>query len=196
MSDTSRNIIGALATILALLAYAPYFRDILRKKTKPHAISWLIWTIVGGVAFFGQQSDSAGPGSWVIGTVAVICFAIFLLSIFRGENEIRKFDWTCLACSLCAVPLWIVTDSPLLSVLLVTTIDATGFLPTFRKTWKKPYEETLTTYSINTAHSLLSIAALDHVSVITVIYPLMLAVMNFAVSAMIIARRSKMPTTT
>ena len=52
-----KTILGIIAVIIALAGYVPYFRDIFRGKTKPHAFSWLVWASLTGIAFFGQIFD-------------------------------------------------------------------------------------------------------------------------------------------
>lgn len=38
-----KQVLGVIAILLALIAYIPYIRDVLRRKTKPHVYSWFIW---------------------------------------------------------------------------------------------------------------------------------------------------------
>ena len=182
-------MIGLSATILALISYIPYFRDLLRGRTKPHAFSWLIWALLTGIGFAGQIADGAGPGSWVTGITAVICSVIFVAAILRGERDITIFDWWCLFTSLLTIPLWIICDTPLWSMILISIIDAVGYLPTFRKSWKKPLEETLITYFISAVKFLIALFALENLSVITVMYPASLVIMNGLFVLMILWRR-------
>src|SRR3990167_9255905 len=125
--------LGILATLIAIYAYIPYFRNIFRGKTKPHAFSWFVWFLLTAIAFFAQVSDNAGPGAWVTGFTAVICFVIFIFGLKRGEKDIVWIDWLSLVGALLALGLWAITNEPLLSVILITLIDALGFVPTFRK---------------------------------------------------------------
>jgi len=171
MPDTIKVLLGGSATVLALVGYVPYFRDIFRGKTKPHAFSWLIWGVLTAIGYAGQVSDGAGAGAWVTGLTAAVCFFIFALAVFRGEKNITRGDWLCLIFSLSAIPLWIFTNSPFWSVILITVIDIVGFLPTFRKSYFKPHEETAVTYTLSSVKFGLSILALQNYSVITVLYP-------------------------
>ena len=49
-----KEAFAIVAGILALIGNIPYLRDILQKKVTPHAYTWLLWTIVSGIIFFGQ----------------------------------------------------------------------------------------------------------------------------------------------
>lgn len=133
MSETEyvdyRVILGALATLLALVSYVPYLRNLLAGRTKPHAFTWLIWASLTGIAFAGQVADGAGPGAWVTGFTAAVCFIIFLAALRQGNKNIVLVDWLSLAGAAVALGLWALTNEPLLAVLLITVIDALGFLP-------------------------------------------------------------------
>src|SRR3989338_10222221 len=91
-----KALLGILAVLIALIGYIPYFRDIFLGKTKPHAFSWLVWTILTWTAFAGQLVAGAGPGAWVIGFSGIACVAVFLLALKKGEKNIYQSDWLCL----------------------------------------------------------------------------------------------------
>lgn len=184
-------VIGFTATLIAFLSYIPYFRDIFANKTKPHAFSWLIWGVLTAIGFFGQVSDGAGPGAWVTGFSAVICFVIFILGLVKGRTNIVFVDWVSLIGAGIALILWPLTNSPLLSVIFITIIDALGFFPTFRKSFAKPHEETLITYFFSGFKFLLSLFALSNFSIITALYPISLVVMNWAFILFLMIRRKR-----
>lgn len=187
-----RVLLGILATLIAVYSYIPYFKDIFKGKTKPHAFSWLIWSVLTGIAFFGQLTDNAGPGAWVTGFTAIICFAIFLVGLKVGKHNITTIDWISLLGAGISLLFWYSTNSPLISVILITIIDAFGFFPTFRKSFSKPNEETLTTYALSGLKFLIALAALENVSVVTALYPASLVLMNWAFVGMLIIRRRKL----
>lgn len=186
-----KDVLGAIAVIIAFVSYVPYFKDIFANKTKPHAFSWLIWGVLTGIAFFGQVAGGAGPGAWVTGFTAVICFIIFVFGLTKGKNNIVFIDWLSLIGAGIALLLWFITKGPLLSVIIITIIDALAFFPTFRKSFNKPREETAVTYFLSGLKFLLSIIALDNISVITALYPLSLVLMNWAFVAMLYVRRKQ-----
>ena len=185
-------VIGVLATVVAFIGYVPYFKDIFSDKTKPHAFSWLIWGILTAIGFFGQVADNAGPGAWVTGFTAFVCFLIAGLGFIKGRKNIVLIDWLSLVGSGIALYLWYLTDSPLWSVILITLIDAVAFFPTFRKSYFKPNEETLITYFLSGIKFLISLFALTNFSLITSLYPISLVVMNFAFIAMLYVRRRQL----
>src|SRR5947199_9165168 len=144
-----RELFGFAATILALISYVPYFRDIFAKKTKPHAFTWLVWGVLTFIAFVGQIVGKAGAGAWVTGMTALVCLIIAGLAVRDGQRDIARLDWIALGGAVIALICWFLTRGPLLSVILITIIDNLGFVPTLRKSYFRPHEQTLSTYSMS-----------------------------------------------
>jgi uncharacterized protein with PQ loop repeat len=190
MSDL-KSIIGIIAVVLTFVGYAPYIRDILKNKTKPHIFSWLIWSIVTAIIYALQVSSGAGPGSWGTLWLTVILFLICVLGLKNGRTNIKKIDVVFLLLALLALPLWLVIKQPVLSIILLSTIDMLGFLPTIRKSWAEPYSETLSLYTITTFRHALSILALAEYNIVTWLFPASWVIANALFSIMLIVRRKQ-----
>lgn len=186
-----RTVLGVIAIALSLAGLIPYIVSILRRQTVPHIFTWLIWSAMTWIAFLAQISDGGGPGSWVTGVSAVLCIVILLLAIPYGERDVRTLDWISLAVAVAAGGLWALTDSVVTAILLVTLIDAIGFLPTIRKCWHKPESETLLNYYLSAVKHTISIPALTNLSVITVVYPAVVGLMNIATIGVVRFRQSQ-----
>ncbi len=174
---------------MGVIAYLPYLRDIVSGKTVPHAFSWLIWALLTGIGFWAQVTGDGGPGAWSTGITSASCFTIFMFALFRGERNIAPFDWACLIVGLAGIPIWLITDTPLWSVLLITGVDLIAFLPTYRKTFLKPSEETLLTYNLSSLKFILGIMALRSFSVVTVLFPASIVLTNSTFVALVYWRR-------
>jgi len=187
-----KSVIGLIAIVISIIGYVPYFRDIFSGKTKPHAFSWLVWGVLNGIAFIGQLHARGGPGAWAVGVTATALCTIFALALVRGERDIRRFDWLYLGGAAAALCLWGLTEKPVLAIILITIVDLFGFLPTVRKAYAKPHQETLSTYQINTLKYLLVVIALQHYTLTTTLFPAAVALMNGAFVAMLVVRRQKL----
>jgi hypothetical protein len=154
--------------------------------------SWFVWSMLAGIAFGGQVVGDAGPGAWLMGIISFMCFVIFLLSLKKGTKDIQVIDWISLGGALLAMIMWIVTKTPLLSVLLITVTDALAFFPTIRKSFSKPYQETILMYLINTLKFILGILATTNYSVITVLYPIYLILANGSFALYLFIRRKQL----
>ncbi len=182
-------IIGVLAAGLSFVGYIPYFRDIFLKKTKPHLFSWFIWTLISGVAFFAQLEEGAGSGAWVVGLSSAICFSIGIISLFQGEAKISFSDWIALFGAVIGLILWQVADNPLLAIIFVTIADFLAFIPSFRKAFYKPYEETAITWLASSLKFVLALIATKSYSLTTVLYPASLVLSNGSFLLMLLLRR-------
>lgn len=182
-------ILGTIAVIIALIGYVPYFRDIFRGKTKPHAYSWLVWGILTGIGFFGQILNKGGAGAWVTGITALICFTIFFFALKKGERNITFSDKLTLFGAFIAMLSWYLTSNPLSALILVIITDALGFFPTFRKSYHKPKEETMLTFFLNGLKFAIALFALETYSLNTYLYPVYLILANWIFVGMLIVRR-------
>jgi hypothetical protein len=186
-----KQLLGVLAVAIGIIGYAPYFLNIYKNKTKPHAFSWLVWGVLTAIAFAGQVSSNAGAGAWVTGFTALVCIVIFLIALVRGKKDFPLVDWLCLIGAGLALALWAATNNPLTAIVLVTVIDMLGFFPTFRKSYFKPSEETLFTYTLSGIKFLIGIVALKEFSLVTVLYPASLVITNLIFVSMVMLRRKK-----
>jgi hypothetical protein len=166
-----KTALSVIATLIAIISYIPYLRDIKSGKTKPHAFSWFIWALLAYIAGFAQLSAGGGIGS----LVALV--------------KITRSDWVSLLIALAAIPVWIITKRPLLSVVIVSIIDLVGFIPTFRKTYKSPHQETTSTYVLSTVKHCLTVLAQQKYNLTTVLYPASLAVATAAFVFMLLVRK-------
>lgn len=187
-------LFGAIAVIIAFVSYVPYLTGIFKGTIKPHAFSWIIWGLLTLIAFYAQVTDGGGAGAWVTGFTASVSFIIVISALKNGRGDITKSDWWSFAGALLSIPLWYFTGDPVWSVILITVIDALAFYPTFRKGYLKPYEDSVLTFGLSATKFVFAIFALSNYSVVTVLYPLSLVVMNGVFVLMLIYQRKKLAT--
>jgi hypothetical protein len=180
---------GIAALLISLWGSALYIRSILRGETKPHLYTHLAWGIITAIAFFAQLHDHAGPGAWAIGVTAAACLSQAALALKYGEKDITPRDHIALGISLLAILSWVVTQDPLLSVILACVVDLVAYYPTFRKSWRKPWDENLTAYNIANVKLALSLVALTNVTLVTTLYPAVGLGANLVFVAVCLLRR-------
>jgi len=186
-----KQIIGIVSVLLAIVAYVPYFRDIIKGKTKPHVYTWFVWGLVTSIIFALQVKGGGDWGVYVTLSAAVLSFAVFAFGLKNGNKDIHKIDTVFLLVALLALGMWLFAKQPVSSVIILVTIDMLGFAPTIRKSWNKPYDETLFTWSLNGFRHGLSILALGSYNILTLLYPLAWTIANILFSVMLIIRRKK-----
>lgn len=190
-----KDIIGTVAVVLTFVGYIPYIVDTIKGKTKPHIYTWFIWGLVTAIAFGLQIADKAGPGAYTTLAAAIVCFIIFLFGLRQGNKDITSSDSVFFLLSLLALVLWLFAKQPVLSVILVSVIDMLGFVPTVRKSWHKPHEETLISYLTNTFRFGLALFALERYTLVTMLYPVTWIIANGLFSVFLIVRRGRVSAT-
>ena len=181
--------LGLAAVALSVFGLLPYLYDSWKGRTRPHVLTWLIWTTMTFIAFGAQVVGGGGPGAWTTGVTAMLCLPILAIAARSGRATVRPSDWFSLGGALFAGVLWALTDDPTWSVVLVTLIDVIAFAPTIRKSYSAPHEETLLNYVTSMVKHGFSIAAMSTLSVTTVFYPAVVGAMNLVMVSVLVGRR-------
>lgn len=185
-----KELLSAAAIAVTFAAFFPYIREILQGKIKPHVFSWIIWGSTTFIVFLAQLDDGAGVGAWPIGVSGVITIFVAVLAYLKkGDSTITKTDWLFFMVALSSLPLWYLTDDPLLAVVILTLVDLLGFGPTFRKAYARPFEEQRLLYALFALRNLMVIMALEHYSMTTVLFPAAIATASVVLNIMITWRR-------
>jgi hypothetical protein len=188
-----RLVLSLIATGITIYGYFPYFRDVFAKKTQPHMYTWLIWMITQGTATVGILKGGGGLGSigWIVGTLLVV--VMFLFTFKYGTKNIHPLDGWVLAAALSAIVVWWQLHNPMLAVIMVSVIDGLGYIPTLRKSFAEPWSETVLYWFLMALASLLTIASLEHLNLLTLLYPLTLGFANIIVCTTCYFRRKIIP---
>ncbi|MCC6953907.1 MAG: hypothetical protein IT290_07295 [Deltaproteobacteria bacterium] len=185
-----KALFGGLSVAVEIATIFPYILKTIRGVVRPHSFSWLIWAISLAVNAAAQIVSGAGAGSWLMTWCSFTCLVVFGLSLRYSEIRWTRTDYGFLAAALLATLAWPIVDDPLPSVLLLTAIDLLGYGPTLRKVWHRPDEEDLTFWCFVVVKFALSIAALEHYSLTTWLYPFTCGVViNVVLVSMIVFRR-------
>ena len=187
-----KTVFAIIAIAIGFVSYIPYFKDTFAGRTKPHMFTWFIWAVLEGTAFFAQASKGAGAGAWVTGTTSILCVSVFLVSLSRGEKKITFGDKLSLAGAVLGVVLWYFSRNALTAVILVSITDFFGFIPTFRKSYFKPYEETVKLYVMSAIKLIFALLALKSFNLTTALYPASLILVNAAFVIMTVIRRKSL----
>ena len=186
-----KELFSIAAILIGVIGLMPYLWGIYKQTTKPHMFSWIIWAVVSGVAGYIQLTEDAGAGSWFLLANTGLAIGIAIASYWLGTKDIKSSDWIVLFVALSSIPLCVATKNPLWSVIIVVGIDTIGYIPTVRKSWTKPYEESALSWTLTIPVYILTILALESYSTTTYLYPLTFTIVNtMFVSYLFLRRRS------
>lgn len=186
-----KELYGYVAVILTVAAYIPYYRDILRGKTHPHVYSWSLWAVLTAILAGLQLQGGAGTAAWVTVVVGILCVGVVGLSLRKGKRDITTTDSIVAGLALVAIVFWLLADKPLVSTVLAITADMLAFIPTVRKTYHKPYSETLSMYVTNVIRFMLAFAAIETYTFLSAAWIITWVTANALFSAMLIVRRAQ-----
>lgn len=183
------ELFGIAAASLVVAAYIPYMIKIFKDAVKPHPFTWLIWTITSTSIFFLQLSNGSGAGTYGTATMAIISCCVFLLSTRRGMPKVKYIDVICLIVALLGISVWLVIKEPIISIVLLLSVELIGFLPTLLKAWSKPYEDSAALWGLTGLRHTMSFLAVQQHNIITVLNPTVWMTASFGFSLFLLIRR-------
>lgn len=178
-----------LAGVIEALTAVPYIRDIVNGKTRPAIVSWSTWLLLSVIAAVASFAEGAVASGVIVSAVAIESLVIIIFSLRKGHFTYTRFDGYCQMGALLGVLLWYVTSDPLLGIVTFVLIDFIGAFPTFRHSWRRPWEETLTTFSLSILGNGLALATIPEYTATATLVPLYLFTLNTALSGTIFFRR-------
>ena len=178
--------IAIIAALLAVAGNVPYLIDIFKKRVQPHPYTWLVWSIVSCIVFFGQLARGAGIGALPTAASEIFTIIIFFFSLRYGFKNIRRVDTYFLIIALLGIIPWILTKDPTLSVIIAVGIDLIAFIPTIRKTWLSPKTETPLLYGTNVIRHILMIFSLQAYNIATMLHSIVMITTNTLMTGIIL----------
>ncbi len=187
-----KETVAIIASILAIFGNVPYLRDIIRRKIQPHPYTWLVWSIVSCIIFFGQVAKGAGIGALPTAASEVFTIIIFFFSLQHGFKNIKKIDTLFLIIALLGIIPWLLTNDPTISVIIAVSIDLVAFMPTIRKTFLHPETESPILYGTNVLRHILMLISLKAYNIATTLHSIAMITTN-TIMTVLILRKNKKP---
>ncbi len=172
---------GYISGILILIAFIPYIKDIFLNKTKPERGSWLIWSILGGIAFFSQLAKGASYSLILTGIQALGDTSVSLLSIKYGFGGLLKRDKIALLGAIISLIIWYFTKEAATALFLIIIIDGIGGILTIIKSYENPASETLSTWILTGLSGLFAAIAVGSLDFILLAFPIYIFLISFAI---------------
>ncbi len=179
-------MIGKIAGVVAVLAFAPYVWSVLKGRTKPSRASWLIWSVLGVSILASYHSSGATDTIWIPIIYAIMPILIFLLSLKYGVGGYAKLDIVCLIGAAVGLIAWKLTDSPQTALFINIFIDGLGFIPTFKKTYVDPNSESRLAWIIGASATIVNLFAINSWDLDIALYPIYLALFNSIVVVLLL----------
>jgi hypothetical protein len=189
----STAVFGSLAGVTSALDAAPYIRDVVRRTTRPHRGTWLIWSVLSILALSSQAADGAVWSIVMVAADALFTSVIFVLSIGRGEGGLSRVDLTILAIAGAGVVAWALVSTPVVATAFVVFADTLAVGLMLPKTWRDPASETLALYALASVSGILSALAVGTLDASLLLFPISFALVNALLATLIAGRRLALP---
>ncbi len=184
-----KEIVAYIAVVLAIIGNLPYLRDIIKKRVQPHPYTWLVWSIVSCIIFFGQLAKGAGYGAIPTAASEIFTIIIFFFSLRYGFKHIQKTDTIFLIIALLGIIPWVLTKDPTISVIIAVSIDLVAFMPTIRKTYRHPETETPVLYSMNVLRHILMLFSMQAYNIATTLHSVAMITTNTLMTGLIFRKK-------
>ena len=175
--------------ILVIWAFWHYYYSIFKWETKPHIYTWLTFFLLLTASFFIQAKHWWWLWTYVILVNLIWCIIAFLLSLYYWNKEITKLDTLFLLWGIITIIFWLILKQPIISTILIIVIDFFALLPTYRKTWNKPYDETIVIYIISGFIFLSSLLAIENYNFLTTWHQIAIILFDWWLVLYILIRR-------
>ena len=187
-----RDFLALFALALGLVSFLPYLWQILKRKTQPHAYTWLIWTITQDVVAAGVWFGGGGHVQALAMVAYAVCaFIVFVLCFWYGTKNITRGDTVLLIIALGSIGIWLGLDNPVLAIIVATSIDIIGYLPTFRKSYFEPFTENILAWIGYALTPIIVLFSLYEYNLMTATYATATAIINTVLVAFLYVRRAQ-----
>lgn len=135
------SVSAFLSTALAIYCTVPYVQAILKGRTRPHQLAWLVFVIMNGVVFF-SQFFAGGRVSVLISLAFFIgSFIVLLLSLKFGVRDTSRWDRILFVFAILTIIVWSLTRSNEIAIWLTLLIDLAATTMMILKLRKDPHSE-------------------------------------------------------
>jgi hypothetical protein len=181
--------LGVAAALIGLADMVPYVRDTVRRSTRPHRGTWLIWTVLAVVVSLSQEADGASWSVAMAVTQAATNGLVLALAIRLGTGGLSALDASLIALAGAGVGGWLLAGDPLTATACVVVADLVAAAMMVPKTWRDPGSETLSTFAGASLAGALSAVAVAAPDPSLLLYPAYYCVVNGVLALVIVGRR-------
>jgi hypothetical protein len=171
-----KAIFGILSSLFIFAGGIPYINDIIKKRIKPHILSWLGWGFLTGIGGFAMLAEGS---TWAVALLfanTVMCTAIAVSGAITKEGvwSTGIKDYIFFGAGLFGILLWQVLNIPVLALVCAISADLAFGIPTIIKTFKDSSTETPIPWILGWIGEVFGLLALSKLAFHEVAYPLYL----------------------
>jgi len=183
-----KAIFGILSSVAILIGGIPYINDIIKRRVKPHVLSWLGWGFITAIGAFAMLAEGS---TWAVALIfanTVMCSIIAFSAIATkaGVWSTGIKDYVFFGAGLLGILLWQTLDMPILALVCAILADLAFGIPTIVKTFKDPSTETPFPWAMSVVAEIFGLLALKELSFHEVAYPVYLFIFDITIFLIIL----------
>lgn len=182
------SAVGQAAGVVSLLGFVPYLISVVRGRTRPSMASWWIWTLVGCLIVVSYYAAGARTSIWTPVSYVIGPLLIALVSLRYGSGGWSRFDRLCVLGAGLSLLLWVLSGTPLTTLIFNILIDLLGALPTVRKTWQEPDSEDRLSWALFLIANSLNLLAVQPWTFPNASYPIYIFALALVMNALLLRR--------
>lgn len=189
MNLSNIEIIGYSAWLLSFLNMFRYMWAIKKSGIKPSLTYWILAEIA--MILIALSSFALGDRTtlWIAVAYATTQIIIIGMALRYGYVALAPLDRNLMILAMLSVGLWWYTKNPLYALVINVGIDASGYIPLFKKIYNEPKSEDLIYWSIAAFACVLNMFAVGSLTFSTVLYPWYLGIVNLSVFIILIRHK-------
>lgn len=184
-----QQVAGLVSAILIMANMGWYLLRTIRGEIRPHVFTNLVNGLVTLIVFVGMLSLESGPAAWRTGLMGVLCILVAAATARQGIGYVSRSDVVMLVAALAAIPIWKMTESPDYAIAWILFIEASAVVPSFRKAYELPHEDSPLVWSLSGVSQLLALVALENPTWSVVLYFVIWVFMSFGCAGIMVWRR-------
>lgn len=172
---------------IQFLTAVGYVIDTIKGKVKPNRVSWFLWMLAPGIAFFAEIKQGVGLQSLMTFIVAFVPLMVLLSSFVNKKSywKLSTLDFICGAFSLAGLILWLVTKTGNIAIIFSILADMMASIPTVVKAYKEPESEGALVFWAGVVLGGLTILTINNWTIAVAAYPIYILIINLVIASMV-----------
>lgn len=183
----------AIAVAIRLLGGFSYLRAVVTGRARPYPLSWLLWAITPMITFAAELSSDVGWRSVVTFALGFTPLMVFVVSMIKNPKSLKldALNVACVLLALSGIGLWLITDNPIIAIVVAIIADIFSAVPTIRKTIADPKSEYAPTYALSILSMAVTLLTITDWTFAAYAFPTYVMLMNTFMVAIIKGKRKK-----
>ncbi len=185
-----KELLGIISASLFAPVTVYYVYTIIKGSTRPHPISWGVWSLIGVLGVGATLEGGAGTGAYASIAALVVTTIVFIISLNKkyGKKGGEWYDYPLGFLAIGGILAWHFGNlSGVQAVTLAVAADATVIWFTLRESWRHPETESFLAWFAGAIAFFIGTLALESYSYEAAAYPIYLFLGNSLITSALAA---------